>query len=669
MNRSFILRSLRGKIFLLVASILALAAAFVMLVSRHDVTRTVSASEQHAVSNVLDLARRDIEGRWAALLQDKITTVRNGRHQLIESGTTLYAVLDSYAQLAARGLVDTATAQTMAREWIDGLQLGDQRYAFAYDAQGRIIASGQHDDIGRDMAGVTDFKGRPLAQAMWEDSRNSGHSVAIYRWPHVEGEPETRYAYFGHFRPWNWVIVVSNDVKGITEQVDVQREQMHAAMRDALSHLTLARSGFMFILDRDDTFVVAPPASQQGFLGLTDQETGMTVADSLRPLDGLTASARRLHTARGDWHIESQHYKPLGWTIAAAVPESDFTAPAEALIQRQAAIFAVTMLLVLLASWMLAVRIVRPLEQLTRYSLYLSKHDLKIAPPVPEHIVALPNRHRDEVGRLARAFMLMDQRLRRSVAQLTETTASRDRLENERSIAHAIQVGLLPVPLERGAAALIDMAVQAPDSEHAGGDLHDYFSLPDGRLCVVVGTVADHGLAGASYAAAVRTLIRTHMQEVPDPAETLQQVNRRLNANNPRMMFVSLLVGVLDLHTGSLALANAGHRDAWLLDADNQLHPMRVPAGAACGVLEDVTYARLDTELHEGDSLVLHTETVLAIHDHQAQRFGAQRLHHALLATPPGALARIDAVRQDVRDFTGSDTAPADFTLLIIRRP
>src|ERR1700754_715776 len=109
------LRSLRSKIFLLVVAILLVVAAFVMLVSRSDVTRTVSNSEEHAVANTMDLIRHDIDARWGALLSDKITTVRSGRRQLLQAGVTVSSVLASYAEMAERGVVTPGTAKGMAR--------------------------------------------------------------------------------------------------------------------------------------------------------------------------------------------------------------------------------------------------------------------------------------------------------------------------------------------------------------------------------------------------------------------------------------------------------------------------------------------------------------------------------------------------------------------------
>lgn len=72
------LRSLRSKIFLLVVALLLAVAAFVMLTTQRNVTRTVMNSERHAVSNVMELVLRDAEARWGALLSVKRREINPG---------------------------------------------------------------------------------------------------------------------------------------------------------------------------------------------------------------------------------------------------------------------------------------------------------------------------------------------------------------------------------------------------------------------------------------------------------------------------------------------------------------------------------------------------------------------------------------------------------------
>lgn len=664
-------RSLRSKIFLLVVALLLAVAAFVMLTSQRNVTRTVMNSERHAVSNVMELVLRDAEARWAALLTDKITTVRSGRRQLMQTGTVVAAALNSYADMADRGLMTPGAARGMARAWINRLKLDDRRYAFVYDADFQVVASGNADMIDRDLSQLSDFKNRPLAQALYEESRASGYGFAIYRWPPSaqRGDSETRYAYFGYFRPWNWVFVITDSAQDVIDQIQTRREQMESSVRGMLAKLTLAQSGFIFIAADDGRMVVPLPERQAGLLDATDSK-GETLRSLLarQGADGGLQSLR-FDGGGGPWQIDSARFAPLGWTVVTAVPESDLTAPARQLLNRQALIFVGMMLVALVCAWLVAARVVRPLETLTHYARLLPEQDLTAAASVPANIAALPDRHKDEVGRLAASFLFMNDKLRENVARLMRETTARERFESELNIARAIQLGLLPVPLSSATREQIDLnAVMLPAKE-VGGDLYDYFTLPDGRLCLAIGDVSDKGVPAALFMAVTRTLIRATAEDETDPALMMQKINNRLSENNPNMMFVTLLLGVLDLTTGELQWANAGHLPPAVIGADGVVRLLEGRSGPACGVQEDLEYRGLSAVLAPGEMLVGYTDGITeAVDPHNAQ-YGDPRLL-AVLSNPPVPSAKLSKrLLEDVQAFADGAEQSDDITLIVIRRP
>jgi sigma-B regulation protein RsbU (phosphoserine phosphatase) len=662
--------SLRSKIFFLIVAILLVVAAVVMLVSRRDVTRTVSASEQHAVQNAMDLVLHDTEARWAALLNDKITTVRSGRRQLLQAGVTLESVLASYADMAAHGIVTTDAAKDMARAWIDGLRLDQQRYAFLYDASGRVLASGEAAMRGQDLSGLADFKGRPLARALYEESHTSGHGFAIYRWPVAAGGVQTRYAYFGYFRAWDWVIAVTDSVQDITEQIDTRRAQMKLAMRETLSPLTLARSGFLFIAADDGSLVVPPHGAGAGMLDATDLVTGRTLRQTLRQVTATSdPDTMSFDAGAGPWHIEALRFQPLGWTLAAAVPESDFTAPSAELLHRQAMIFAATLLLALLVVWLVAARIVSPLAKLTRYARELPRQDLTADFVVPAHIAVLPQRHRDEVGRLADSFLFMDRKLRENVARLMQETTARERFESELNIARAIQLGLLPVPLARKILSQADLSAVMLPAKEVGGDLYDYFVLPDGRLCVAIGDVSDKGVPAALFMAVTRTLIRATAEDESDPALMLYRINNRLAENNPKVMFVTLLLGVLDLETGELAWASAGHLPPAILSPNGSMRLLEGRSGPACGVMEDMPYVCLHARIEPGEILVGYTDGITEATNNTGGQYGVPRMLDILAQPAVSSLSITRRLLEDVQAFAAGTEQSDDITLIVIRRP
>lgn len=665
-----LMRSLRGKIFLLVVAILLVLAAFVMLLTQRDVTRTVEAGERHAVDNVLNLVMRDTEARWSALLDDKISSVRTGRRQLVQAGATISTVLAGYADMAERGVMTQGAAKGMARAWINRLKLDDRRYAFVYDASYSVLATGNNAMTDLDLGPARDIKGRPLAEALYEETRRLGYGFAIYRWPlpGIEGEPETRYAYFGYFRQWDWVFVVTDSAQDIIEQVQGRRAQMESAMRSTLSQLTLAHSGFVFIMDDNGRMVVPPPAQKMGLLDAIERPSGQSLRQLLAQAGRNGPQALRVTDGKAPWQIQAVRNKPLGWTVVAAVPESDFTAPATQLLNRLAIIFAITLLLALVFAWLLATRIARPLDTLTQYARQLPEQDLTTDVSVPSHIAALPQHHHDEVGRLAASFLFMQRKLGENVQRLMHETSSRERFESELNIARAIQLGLLPVPLGSDVRQYVDLHATMLPAKQVGGDLYDYFMMPDGRLCLAIGDVSDKGVPAALFMAVTRTLIRATAEDETDPAQIMQKINNRLAENNPNMMFVTLLLGVLDLDTGELAWANAGHLKPIVIGADGTLRMLEGRSGPACGVQEDMVYQPLYAHVGPGEVLLGYTDGVTEAVNSQGGQYGDPRMLSLLSAPPGNATAIARRLLEDVQAFAAGAEQSDDITLIVVRR-
>lgn len=409
---------------------LVAVAIVVMLTSQRNVTDTVMASEQHAINNVLDLIRHDAAARWGAMLNNKVSIVRNGRRQLMQTGKLIEATLESYADLADDGVVTEAMAQDLAREWINQLHFDGDRYAFVFDTRYIVLASGYPPMRGRDLSSINDYKNRPLAQFALEESYDSGYSFGIYRRPtstqpagHVQpdldglmigDDDNSRYAYFDYFGPWNWVLAVSDSAADVINQIEEYRTQMENAVRTTLLSLKLARSGFVFIVADDGRFVVAPPDAHSGFLD-SRFDDDQTLRQRLDGPARANLHGLQVEGSRDLWTIDSAHYAPLRWTIVAAVPEKDLTAPARKLLRSQALIFGAMLLVALMSAWFFAARIVQPLKRLTSYARQLPDQAVQAESSVPRHIATLPDLHRDEVGRLATAFMDMDSKLRENI--------------------------------------------------------------------------------------------------------------------------------------------------------------------------------------------------------------------------------------------------------------
>src|SRR5262249_5942264 len=201
-----------------------------------------------------------------------------------------------------------------------------------------------------------------------------------------------------------------------------------------------------------------------------------------------------------------------------------------------------------------------------------------------------------------------------------------DDLAHEVALAAEIQNGLLPAALPQPAGWRIAAAL-LPARETAG-DFYDCFLLPDGRLALVIADVAGKGLGAALYMATGRALIRTLVPlGISAPAAVLAGVNDRLLADTHAGLFITAFFGVLDLASGTLTYANAGHRPPLLL-AESATGAVQLlnPTGLVLGVEPEVTWREETVELGVGDRLLLYTDGVTEAQDAGGAFFETEQL-------------------------------------------
>lgn len=664
--------SLRTRVFLLVAAILALVAAFVMLVSQRTVTDTVYRAEDRATSNMLHLVALDIGVRYRQLLREKISTVRGFRAQLEAYGDTVQDTLRTFEHTVSTGALSETAAQMLALEWLDTLAARSGTRVLVYDDRQRVLNAAGTMDHGRDLSALLDIKGRAPATDVYTDSDNALFSV--YRWPNnLTGELDTHFGYFRLFSAWNWGVIISNAADTIEEAVTHRRNEIVVATSETLRQLTLSRSGFIFLFSGDGALIVPPPAHAATLLDETDQHSGRSLRAMLRAAaDPAHTGQARFSSGIGSsqtWELDAQYIKALDWYVASVVPRSDLLQPAHQLLRLQGVVFLVMLGLALLLAWFYASRLIRPLDLLTQYARSLPTRDLTEPQPVPPTIAELPDRHRDEVGRLATTILYMEQQLVSNVRRLMAETSERERIESELSIAREIQLGLLPLPLDRDVSDKVDLHATMTAAKEVGGDLYDYFLMDDGRLCFAIGDVSGKGVPAALFMAITRTLIRTAARQERSAGTIMQAVNERLADHNPNVMFVTLFIGLLDLDSGELQYANAGHPLPWLLN-HGAVDTLAGRSGPACGVAEGVPYREHTTVLAPGTLLVGYTDGVTEAADIHDTLYGEERAV-ALLASQPPTVAGADvadALSEDILTFAGEAEQADDITLILICR-
>jgi serine phosphatase RsbU (regulator of sigma subunit)/anti-sigma regulatory factor (Ser/Thr protein kinase) len=183
------------------------------------------------------------------------------------------------------------------------------------------------------------------------------------------------------------------------------------------------------------------------------------------------------------------------------------------------------------------------------------------------------------------------------------------RYSRERATALTLQRSMLPTGLSAPSSVEVRHRY-LPGSKliEVGGDWYESIALPGGRVALVVGDVAGHGVRAAVTMGRLRTAIHTlAMLELP-PAETLQQLNElmeELGVREPH--FATCVYAIFDAVAGTCEVASAGHLPPLLVRPDGTNELLDVLPAPPLGVGTGLIQSRV-LDVEDGSLMVLYTD-------------------------------------------------------------
>ncbi len=323
-----------------------------------------------------------------------------------------------------------------------------------------------------------------------------------------------------------------------------------------------------------------------------------------------------------------------------------------------------TVLSVLFSQFLL----VRPLNRLSNIAdSFVQRQKAGLIEP-GQRIVDVPRLHSgDEMGRLYYAVRQMEQSIYDYIRDLTAITAEKERIGAELSVATEIQASMLPCifPPFPDHTKQFDIYATMTPAKEVGGDFYDFFLVDDDHLALVIADVSGKGVPAALFMVITKVLLKNSAQSGKAPKDVLEEVNSQLCANNPIDMFVTVWLGILELSTGKLICANAGHEYPALCRANGQYELVKDPHGLVLACIEGSRYKDYELQLAPGDVLFVYTDGVAEATDSSNQLFGTDRmlasLNRNVEASPAELLPRLKA---DIDAFVGEAPQFDDITML-----
>ena len=244
--------------------------------------------------------------------------------------------------------------------------------------------------------------------------------------------------------------------------------------------------------------------------------------------------------------------------------------------------------------------------------------------------------------------------------QYEKQRLERSRLDTELSMASSIQADMLPniFPAypERSE---FDIYASMDPAKEVGGDFYDYFFVDDDHLGIVMADVSGKGVPAALFMMISKILVQNYAMAGHSVKETLEAVNHQICTNNREEMFVTVWFGILEISTGRLTAANAGHEYPALRTGEGLFELVKDKHGFVIGGMDGVKYREYELQLMPGARLFLYTDGVPEATNAEKELFGTDRMLEALNADPNAApedilknvRAAVDAFVKDAEQF------------------
>lgn len=435
-------------------------------------------------------------------------------------------------------------------------------------------------------------------------------------------------------------------------QVGYDAEQFHDMLDDFVVDITKNRhvgtGGFVAVLDETLSLVI-----DDDYSGVHISTIGIDPPDEM--LEGKTATALYYADVRDGKIDATERYMYVfkfveGYCILAAMPE------AEAVFMRDASIYtSIFMQVIIFATLFVFIYIlikrviINNLEKINDTLGRITKGDLNVTVDV---------RSSQEFSSLSDDINSTVSTLKRYIAEAAA------RIDKELEYAKQIQLSALPTNFPENEDYSIYAQMIA--AKEVGGDFYDFYKLSDSTVAFLAADVSGKGIPAAMFMMTAKTIIKDLAESGMAVNDIFTRANEKLCENNESGMFVTAWMGILDLKTGNMRFANAGHNPPLIKRANGEFEYLKTRAGFVLAGMEGVRYRAGELTLAPGDRLFLYTDGVPEATNSDNKLYGEDRLLAFMNRNATvDALTLLPSLKSDIDEFVGEAPQFDDITMLM----
>lgn len=254
-------------------------------------------------------------------------------------------------------------------------------------------------------------------------------------------------------------------------------------------------------------------------------------------------------------------------------------------------------------------------------------------------------------------------------ANLLVTAMEKQKQDKEMNIAMGVQRSLLPTELPKPDGWEIYASYDT--AQAVGGDYYDVFMMEDGKhVCLAFGDVAGKGVPASLVMSRIATVVTNVMTFVTDVQEAVQRINHQMCTRAVEGRFVTFVLIVLNLETGEMKIANAGHMPIMIRKTDGTIEEFGEEAvGVPIGVIDEFPYDVLTRTIEKGETCVIYTDGVSEAMNPKSDLYGVDRLRELMQASQGGHADELGkTILADVRKFADGRDQNDDITIMVFGR-
>ncbi len=243
--------------------------------------------------------------------------------------------------------------------------------------------------------------------------------------------------------------------------------------------------------------------------------------------------------------------------------------------------------------------------------------------------------------------------------------AAEKRIEQELIAAKTIQESALPKNFTFPGRDEFELFASMKPAKQVGGDFYDFFFVSGDKIALVIADVSGKGIPAALFMMRSKTAIRNLAESGGTPSEILFKVNNTLCDGNDAEMFVTVWIGILDMKTGIMKCANAGHEYPAIMRAGGEYELLKDKHSIALAAMENSKAKEYELTFNPGDKLFVYTDGIPEAINEAVEQYGTTRMLSVLNeCNDKPVTVTLPIVSESVNRFKGNADQFDDITML-----